>query len=75
MKEFNKIEEIEKYYNENTKTYQFIENGCRFDVKFKHFCLDSEIEYKTDKETINIGGKNYEITEELKNILKELKEI
>lgn len=154
MKEFNNIEEIAKYYNENTKTYEFIENGYRFDVKFnfnlnvnsnieadnikayninanninsnninandinandinagdinardinandinyyalcmayntfkchsvkgirnnsKHFCLDNEIEYKTAKETINIDGKNYEITEELKNILKELKEI
>lgn len=31
---FNKIERIEKYYNENTNTYEFIKNGEMQDVKF-----------------------------------------
>lgn len=31
---FNNIEEIEKYYNEETNTYEFYENGKRQDVKF-----------------------------------------
>ena len=40
-------------------------------------CLDNEIEFKTDKnnELIEIGGKKYEITDDLKKALKELKEI
>ena len=34
MKEFNNIKEIDKYYNEDTNTYEFVENGERLDVKF-----------------------------------------
>ncbi len=34
MKEFNSLEEIKKYYNERTNTYEFVENGKRLDVLF-----------------------------------------
>ena len=35
MKTFKSLEEIQPYYNENTNTYEFIENGMRLDVKFE----------------------------------------
>ena len=40
MKEFNKLEEIEKYYNKETNTYIFHEDGVTI-VKF-HFSLNIE---------------------------------
>ena len=39
MKTFNNIEEIKKYYNENTNTYEFVENGMIMNVEFT-FDLD-----------------------------------
>lgn len=33
MKTFNSLKEIQKYYNENTNTYEFLENGSVFDIK------------------------------------------
>jgi hypothetical protein len=35
MKTFNSIEEIKKYYNADTNTYDFIEDGNRLDVEFE----------------------------------------
>ena len=34
MIKFNSLEDIKKYYNKNTKTYEFIEDGIRLDVEF-----------------------------------------
>lgn len=34
MKTFNNLEEMQPYYNENTDTYEFVENEKRFDVEF-----------------------------------------
>ncbi len=34
MIKFNSIEEIKKYYNKNTNTYEFIEDGILLDVEF-----------------------------------------
>lgn len=34
MKTFNNLEEMQPYYNENTDTYEFVENQKRFDVEF-----------------------------------------
>jgi len=39
MKTFNNKKEIEKYYNENTNTYEFVENGMRLDIEL-NFNLD-----------------------------------
>ena len=39
MKTFNSIEELKPYYNKNTNTYEFMENGMRMNVEFK-FNLD-----------------------------------
>ena len=33
MIKFNSIEEIKKYYNKNTNTYEFIEDGILLDVE------------------------------------------
>lgn len=33
MKQFNSIEEMEKYLNKETKTYEFIENGELLDIE------------------------------------------
>ena len=38
MKEFNSLEEIQKYYNKETNTYNFIENGETISIKL-NFCL------------------------------------
>ncbi len=35
MTTFNSIEELNPYYNVNTNTYEFVENGERMDVDFK----------------------------------------
>ena len=35
MKTFNSIKELKPYYNKNTNTYEFIEDGIRMDVEFK----------------------------------------
>ena len=34
MKTFHSIEEMQPYYNENTNTYEFVENGSIMDVEF-----------------------------------------
>lgn len=34
MKTFNSIEELKHYYNKDTNTYEFVENGMRMDVEF-----------------------------------------
>lgn len=34
MKTFNNLEEMQPYYNENTNTYEFIENQKMIDVEF-----------------------------------------
>lgn len=34
MIKFNSIKEIKKYYNKNTNTYEFIEDGILLDVEF-----------------------------------------
>ena len=34
MKTFTNLEEMQPYYNENTNTYEFIENGKMIDVEF-----------------------------------------
>ena len=39
MRTFNSIEELKPYYNKNTNTYEFVENGVTMDVEFK-FNLD-----------------------------------
>jgi len=41
MIKFNSIEEIKKYYNKNTNTYEFIEDGILLDVEF---AFDLEID-------------------------------
>ena len=41
MIKFNSIEEIKKYYNKNTNTYEFIEDGIRLDMEF---AFDLEID-------------------------------
>ena len=38
MKTFNNFEELKPYYNEQTNTYDFMENGEPIDVEFT-FCL------------------------------------
>jgi len=35
MKTFNSLEEMKPYYNKNTNTYDFYENGLKIDVEFK----------------------------------------
>ena len=39
MKEFNNLEEMEKYLNEETNTYEFIEDGKRLNIQI-NFNLD-----------------------------------
>ena len=58
MKTFNSIEELKPYYNKNTNTYEFVENGFRMDVEFK-FNLDvnSHI-YARNINTWNINTLN-----------------
>lgn len=42
IKEFNNLEEIEKYYDENTNTYVFEEHGEYIDIVVINFDLDVE---------------------------------
>lgn len=46
VKEFNSLEEIQKYYNEKTNTYVFEENGSYIDLVVLNFYLsiDANIE-------------------------------
>lgn len=56
MKEFNSIEEIEKYYNKETSTYIFKENDKYIDVNFN---FDLIIKGKNiDAYNINAGDIN-----------------
>lgn len=58
MKTFNSIKEIQKYYNENTTTYEFVEDGKLLDVKFA-FDLDIESHIKAgDIKARNIDALN-----------------
>ena len=50
MIKFNSIEEIKKYYNKNTKTYEFIEDGILLDVEFT---FDLEINGNINARNIN----------------------
>ena len=42
IKEFNSLEEIQKYYDEDTNTYIFKENGSYIDLVVLNFDLDVE---------------------------------
>ena len=42
IKEFNSLEETQKYYDENTNTYIFKENGSYIDLVVFNFDLDVE---------------------------------
>ena len=42
---FNSLEEMKPYYNENTDTYEFIENGKSIDVQFD-FSINIEANIK-----------------------------
>ena len=53
MKEFNNIKEIDKYYNEDTNTYEFVENGERLDVKFNF-----NLKTNADIYALNIDADN-----------------
>ena len=45
IKEFYKIEQIEKYYDKNTNTYVFMENDEDFDVYlYFNLCVDANID-------------------------------
>lgn len=65
VKEFNSIEQIEKYYDKNTNTYVFMENKYCFDVHL-HFnlCVSANIIAQDIKawniEAYNIKGLNIE---------------
>ena len=50
MIKFNSIEEIKKYYNKNTNTYEFIENDILLDVEFT---FDLEIDENIKARGIN----------------------
>ena len=44
MKEFNSLEEIQKYYNKETNTYNFIEDGELISIKLNfNLCVKSDI--------------------------------
>ena len=44
IKEFYKIEQIEKYYDKNTNTYVFMENDIYFDLYlYFNLCVDANI--------------------------------
>ena len=49
MKEFNNLEEMEKYFNKETNTYNFIEDGIRLDIK---------INFNIDINARNINARN-----------------
>lgn len=56
MKTFNSIEELKPYYNEDTNTYEFMENGMRMDVGFTFdLKVDSHI-YARDINARNINA-------------------
>ena len=50
MIKFNSIKEIKKYYNKNTNTYEFIEDGILLDVEF---AFDLEINGNIKARDIN----------------------
>ena len=55
---FNSIEEIKKYYNKNTDTYEFIEDGILLDVEFaSDLVINGNIKAKNIKAQ-NISAKN-----------------
>ena len=56
-KEFNNLEEIEKYYNKETNTYVFNENGKYIDLVVFDFDLNVEANIKAlDINAININA-------------------
>ena len=63
IKEFYKIEQIEKYYDKNTNTYVFMENDEDFDVYlYFNLCVDANIDAghinAFDIEAIDINARN-----------------
>ena len=58
MIEFNNIKEIEKYYNEDTNTYEFVENCKRLDVKFNFDLKINANIYARDIDAWDINAKN-----------------
>ena len=63
-KEFNNLEEIEKYYNKETNTYVFNENGKYIDLVVFDFDLNVEANIKAldinacDIDAMNINSMN-----------------
>ncbi len=53
MRKFNSIEEIKKYYNKNTNTYEFIEDDILLDVAF-----DFDLEINGNIKAWNIDAWN-----------------
>ena len=59
IKEFNSLEEIEKYYDKNTNTYVFVENEEYIDLVIFHFDLHVEANIDAyDIEACNIKANN-----------------
>ena len=54
VKEFNSLEEIEKYYDEGTNTYEFIEDDEMIDLVIFNFYLNVEANIKA----LNINSKD-----------------
>lgn len=60
MLKINNLEEMKPYYNENTNTYEFIENGVPIDVHFT-FSIDIKPNIKAgDINAENIIARNIE---------------
>ena len=55
MKTFKNLEEMKPYYNEETNTYEFIENNRLIDVKID---FDLNIECNIKASDINVGNIN-----------------
>lgn len=59
IKEFNSLEEIEKYYDEKSNTYIFKENGAYIDLVVFNFDLDVEANIDAGCiEALNINAVN-----------------
>ena len=55
MKTFNSLKEMKPYYNKNTNTYEFVENGLIMDVEFKFILI---VESHITARNINAGDIN-----------------
>ena len=59
IKEFYKIEQIEKYYDKNTNTYVFMENDIDFDVYlYFNLCVDANIDAGHIMQALNIEARD-----------------